>query len=110
MLANPKLVDDQRQACLGSAYRRSLISPLPTERIAALLSPLCTERHLNRRSTWQSAQWIERFVAASHPLVTNAVLQRHLAHDAHFAVAVRAEASLRILDRKASGSHAAVSP
>lgn len=110
VLSNPKLVDDQRQACLGSAYRRSLISPLPTERIAALLSPLCTERHLNRRSTWQSAQWIERFVAASHPLVTNAVLQQHLAHDAHFAVAVRAEASLRILDRKASGSHAAVSP
>jgi Leucine rich repeat variant len=94
VLANPKLRESQRQAFLASAYRRSLVSSVCTERVAALLSPLCTERHLNRRSTWQSPQWIERFVAASHPLVTDAVLS-HLVRDAHRAVATQASSALR---------------
>ena len=93
VLANPKLVESQRQACLVSAYRRTLISELPTDRIASLLSPLCSARHLNRRSTWQSPQWLERFVAASHPLVTGAVLDR-LCRDAHTAVFQQANSSM----------------
>jgi hypothetical protein len=100
VLANQKLVQSQRQACLASAYRRSLVSPLLTERLAALLSPMCSERHLNRRSTWQSPQWIERFVAASHPLTKHATLQHQAANDAHVAVMLRAEQSLRKRERE----------
>jgi hypothetical protein len=102
VLANPKLVQSQRQACLASAYRRSLISPLLTERLAALLSPMCTEAHLNRRSTLQSPHWIERFVAASHPLASEAVLAHQATSDAHVAVMIRAEESLRTRESERS--------
>ena len=95
VLANPKLVDSQRQACLASAYRRTLISAIGTERVAALLSPLCESRHLNRRSTWQSPHWLERFIAASHPLVADSVLAQ-LANDAHTAVSQRAIRSIHL--------------
>lgn len=98
VIANPKLAETQRQACLVSAYRRLLISVLPTERVAALLSPLCSARHLNRRRTWQSPQWIERFVVAGHPLVYPSVLQE-LAKDAHRAVVTQATHSLDNLSR-----------
>jgi hypothetical protein len=99
VLANPKLADTQRQACLVSAYRRSLISVLPTERVAAMLSPLCSARHLNRRRTWQSPEWIERFVVAGHPLVYPSVLQE-LARDAHRAVVGQATHSFDNLHSK----------
>ncbi len=102
VLANPKLIESQRQACLASAYRRSLVSTLATERIAALLSPLCTERHLNRRSTWQSLQWIERFVAATHPRTSNGVLS-HLVNDAHRGVAIQASSALHLRHLRQEG-------
>jgi Leucine rich repeat variant len=99
VLANPNLLDSQRQACLGSAHRRSLISMVPTERIAALLSPLCTERHLDRRAFWQSAQWLERFVVAGHPR-TKADIMRQLTNDAHRAVVAQAHNSLANRDKQ----------
>jgi hypothetical protein len=103
VLNNPKLAESQRQACLVSAYRRCLISPIPTERLAALLSPLCSSRHLNRRATWQSPQWIERFVVAGHRLATDAVLQHQSVNDAHICVLVQADESLRNRERNREG-------
>jgi hypothetical protein len=105
VLNNPKLADSQRQACLVSAYRRCLISPIPTERLAALLSPLCSSRHLNRRATWQSPQWIERFVVAGHRLATDAVLQHQCVNDAHICVLVQADESLRNRERNHGQYH-----
>ena len=93
VMANPRLMANQRQACLLSAFRRSLISSAQTERISALLSPICDERHLSRRTTWQSPHWLERFIAASHPRTPEYIVMQ-LAQDPHRAVSTAAEAKL----------------